>query len=1275
LIHFYKRVISPLIFGTQTAQMGSNTSPLDSFPSWALQPRKETGATSFLAKNPQYDGRGTVIAIFDSGVDPAAGGMQVTSDGKPKIIDRIDGSGAGDVDTSAVVETKVVDGVKTILGLTGRTLTVPNEWKNPSGKWNIGVKNAFDLYPRGLKDRVITERQEKFWDSGYKKSQAEAMKKQDVEVKEDGDNLSLADKLGKENREAEVEMVGSLDKKFRDTSLGHWLTDLGPVYDCLVWDSGEGMRAAIDTSEVGDLAKGLNLGIFRETHEWGRLTEMDQVNVSVNIYSEGSLLEIVSMPSSHGTHVASIAAACFPDMPEKNGLAPGAQIVSVNIGDSRLNSMETGTALARAMSHVMRAEHYKVDLINMSYGEHSHWSSAGRVGDLMSEVINKHGVTWVASAGNDGPALCTVGTPPDIITNAVIGVGAYVSPEMMTAMYSTREKLPGTPFTWSSRGPTIDGDRGVCVCAPGGAITSVPKFTLRGTQLMNGTSMASPHVCGALALALSGMRAQGMVWSPYSVKRAVENTAIHLKDMCQFGQGNGLLNIEGVFEHMVSNHNQVERDVRFAVTCGGGSAKGIHLRGKGASKCQEIPIKVEPLFLDTENRPAKDKQDFNIQFVLSCSAGWVSHPTHLDLMYTNRHFLVSVDPTGLAPGAHCAYITAHDATNPARGKLFEVPINVIRTEKLDMIPRPKVEHRETFQPGTIRRHFLEVPSGATWATFSAANMTKDMPGKFVLHTVQLLPKLVVRTLEHHKMFSLAENGEWQHSIPVHGGPGQVVEFCVSKWWANIGTVDCQYSVTFHGVKPNSNNLVMHGGEGLYRLDLDSENHSEEGQPEVKLKTSVQVVKPTEGKVVSLGGGTRDILPVGRHMYELQLQYSFSLPKTAETILNLGMLSDVLYESEMESQLWMVYDSNKRLLGSGDAYPSKWSIKLEKGDYTVRASVRHEKRELVEKFMETPMLVSSKLSSPITLDVYSSHPQAQVGGKKISTVSISPGRSTPVYIAPLSTDKHSKGATLGQFLQGTATFAKDEAGKKADVYSFKYILPEGGKKKDKAGKDKEKKKEDAAAYEEAIRDCKISWLAKLGFQTKEAQDLYKELCTAGSNLTSVQSARLSNIMSVPEGERDWAAVVEQADRVIMSVDQQQLLAWLGMKSDARENAGEVKKEMEKNKQQLVDALAAKGEAMLEKGEQDTEKLLGLYTDIVKYTDQTDIKAFGFMWKLFRQLGLPAKALKLAVKQLEDKQTKENEKVVLELLLVLGWDHVVRFIELGKPARYPGDYQPF
>jgi len=108
---------------------------------------------------------------------------------------------------------------------------------------------------------------------------------------------------------------------------------------------------------------------------------------------------------------------------------------------------------------------------------------------------------------------------------------------------------------------------------------------------------------------------------------------------------------------------------------------------------------------------------------------------------------------------------------------------------------------------------------------------------------------------------------------------------------------------------------------------------------------------------------------------------------------------------------------------------------------------------------------------------------------------------------------------------------------------------------------------------------------------------------------------------------------------------------------------------------VEALAAKGEAMIELGESDKEKLLAVYSDIAKYIDVNDNKVFSFMWKLFNRLELQGKALKLAVKHHEDKQNKESDKIVTDILQGLGWEHVVRFLDLSKPAKYPTDYQPF
>ena len=55
-------------------------------------------------------------------------------------------------------------------------------------------------------------------------------------------------------------------------------------------------------------------------------------------------------------------------------------------------------------------------------------------------------------------------------------------------------------FIYLSQCFSADGHLGVSVSAPGGAITSVPRWTLKKEQLMNGTSMSCPSVSGAVGM-------------------------------------------------------------------------------------------------------------------------------------------------------------------------------------------------------------------------------------------------------------------------------------------------------------------------------------------------------------------------------------------------------------------------------------------------------------------------------------------------------------------------------------------------------------------------------------------------------------------------------------------------------------------------------------------------------------------------------------------------------------------------------------------------------
>ena len=138
----------------------------------------------------------------------------------------------------------------------------------------------------------------------------------------------------------------------------------------------------------------------------------------------------------------------------------------------------------------------------------------GCQGDEMVEVlrtIHEAGIVNVAAAGNDGSSCGSMKNQPASISDYIISVGAY-------------SHNSGRIASFSSRGPSpFDGSIGPTVTAPGVSVRSTVKGGGYAGGGWSGTSMASPHVVGLVALMLSAN--PELIGQPDLVKQILEESS------------------------------------------------------------------------------------------------------------------------------------------------------------------------------------------------------------------------------------------------------------------------------------------------------------------------------------------------------------------------------------------------------------------------------------------------------------------------------------------------------------------------------------------------------------------------------------------------------------------------------------------------------------------------------------------------------------------------------------------------------------------------------
>jgi subtilisin family serine protease len=632
--------------------------------SWTQLSLSTCRVDEFLAAKPNSDGRGVVIAVLDTGVDPSIPGLTRTPDGGVKVIDVQDFSGQGDIELHRVRVDEQTD-----------KLVDYDEDGSPI---------HYELPPLPPDDAGEERR---YW-LGF----LDEGKFVNSDVPDLNDNGTTDDKFpmcvtalaGDGDDQAACYVDADLDRSFADENL---LRNYKLNYDTFT--------------------------LFREKPE----KQIIPVTFAVNIFLRQAKVVVYYDDGAHGTHCAGIAAGYrINNQDGFNGVAPGAKVIGLKISQNAQGAPSTTESFKRALEYAARfaRERGMPVVCNLSFGVESVIEGNSDIDKFFDDFLRKHPyVMFCTSAGNEGPGLSTVGTPA--AATEVISVAAMLAADTARDVVGFEMREPAVTV-FSSRGGELDKPD---IAVPGWATSTVPRWVKRG-DYWAGTSMASPYAAGLCAVLISDAMARhpGVPIRACDVRRALSLTARPVAGATPVAVGYGLPDLPAAaelldeFVTVAADDPVIGYDISTPCPHGhNGKARAAYWRSIYHPTDERQTFTVKPVF--APGTDASARTSFVRKFELRSASPWCKVPQREVYLRSEQTARIYVEYDGqqlTEPGLFVGTVGALSGGRPAFRLINTIVVPYRVTAEDDFSLSFKDQLVKGWQP---ERYFLSVPPGAS----------------------------------------------------------------------------------------------------------------------------------------------------------------------------------------------------------------------------------------------------------------------------------------------------------------------------------------------------------------------------------------------------------------------------------------------------------------------------------------------------------------------------------------------------------------------------------